>query len=80
MWSNFVSVQEECIYSFFGFNQIQFCQEVRIIVLVGGWQCIKNKIEDCFVMWFYENVVKGCEGFECVLEMSRIVFVEEKVC
>jgi len=77
-WSNFVSVQEECTYSPLGSNQTQFRQEARITALAGGWQRIKNKIEDCLVTRFHENAVKGREGFERVLEMSRIVFAEEK--
>uniref|UniRef100_A0A0B7JHA6 PRELI/MSF1 domain-containing protein n=1 Tax=Bionectria ochroleuca TaxID=29856 RepID=A0A0B7JHA6_BIOOC len=39
---------------------------------------IKNSIEDTLVNRFRENAVKGKEGFERVLEMSRIVFAEEK--
>lgn len=77
-WSNFVSVQEECTYSPLGAHQTQFRQEARITALAGGWQRIKNKIEDCLVTRFHENAVKGREGFERVLEMSRIVFAEEK--
>lgn len=53
-------------------------QEARIIAFCGGWQKIRNKIEESCVERFRENAVKGREGFEMVLEMSRRVFGEEK--
>jgi hypothetical protein len=56
----------------------QFTQTARITALCGGWQRIKNGIEDTLVNRFRENAVKGREGFERVLEMSRIVFAEER--
>ena len=77
-WSNLVSVQEEVVYRPLGRNQTQFDQTARITALCGGWQRIKNKIEDSLVMRFRENAVKGHEGFERVLEMSRVVFAEER--
>lgn len=79
-WSNLVNVQEEVIYKPFGDNgqQTQFVQSARITALCGGWQRIKNKIEDTLVTRFKENALKGKEGFERVLEMSRIVFAEER--
>lgn len=77
-WSNLVSVQEEVVYRPLGDNRTQFAQTARITALCGGWQRIKNKIEDSLVNRFRENAVKGREGFERVLEMSRLVFAEEK--
>lgn len=77
-WSNLVNVQEEVTYMPFGQNQTQFMQSARITALCGGWQRIKNKIEDTLVTRFKENAVKGKEGFERVLEMSRVVFAEER--
>lgn len=77
-WSNLVNVQEEVTYKPFGDNQTQFVQSARITALCGGWQRIKNKIEDTLVTRFKENAVKGKEGFERVLEMSRVVFAEER--
>jgi hypothetical protein len=56
----------------------QFHQEARITALCGGWQRIKNRIEDTLVTRFHENAVKGREGFEAVLAMSRRVFAEER--
>lgn len=79
-WSNLVSVQEEVVYKPHGENgqQTQFLQSARITALCGGWQRIKNNIEDSVVTRFKENAIKGREGFERVLEMSRIVFAEER--
>lgn len=77
-WSNLVNVQEEVTYKPNGAHQTQFVQSARITALCGGWQRIKNSIEDTLVTRFKENAVKGREGFERVLEMSRIVFAEEK--
>ncbi|KAK5992237.1 Altered inheritance rate of mitochondrion protein 30 [Cladobotryum mycophilum] len=77
-WSNLVRVQEEVIYKPLSDHQTQFLQSARVTALCGGWQKIKNKIEDTLVTRFKENAVKGKEGFERVLEMSRIVFAEER--
>ncbi|CAI6089729.1 unnamed protein product [Clonostachys chloroleuca] len=77
-WNNLVSVQEEVVYSPLTDHQTQFIQSARITALCGGWQRIKNSIEDTLVNRFRENAAKGKEGFERVLEMSRIVFAEEK--
>ncbi|EFZ01876.1 hypothetical protein MHUMG1_09118 [Metarhizium humberi] len=77
-WSNLVNVQEEVTYTPLGNHQTQFQQSARVTALCGGWQRIKNSIEDTLVTRFKENAVKGREGFERVLEMSRIVFAEEK--
>ncbi|KAH6873919.1 PRELI-like family-domain-containing protein [Thelonectria olida] len=77
-WSNLVNVQEEVIYKPLGDHQTQFIQTANITALCGGWQRIKNSIEDTLVHRFKENAIKGREGFERVLEMSRKVFAEEK--
>lgn len=77
-FSNLVSVQEEVVYRPMGDNQTEFLQSARITAMCGGWQRIKNSIEDTIVSRFRENAVKGREGFERVLEMSRIVFAEER--
>ena len=77
-FNNLVSVQEEVVYRPTQHNQTQFVQSARITALCGGWQRIKNSIEDTLVTRFRENAVKGREGFERVLEMSRIMFAEEK--
>jgi hypothetical protein len=77
-WSNLVSVQEEVVYRPASSHQTTFLQTARVTALCGGWQRIKNGIEDTLVTRFRENAQKGREGFERVLEMSRIVFAEEK--
>lgn len=79
-WSNLVNVQEEVVYKPAGSDGAgtEFVQSARITALCGGWQRIKNGIEDSLVTRFRENAAKGREGFERVLEMSRIVFAEER--
>lgn len=77
-FSNLVSVQETVVYKPINAKQTQFVQEARITALCGGWQKIKNGIEDTMVTRFKENAVKGKEGFECVLAMSRRAFAEER--
>ncbi|KAH8672941.1 PRELI-like family-domain-containing protein [Ilyonectria robusta] len=77
-YNNLVNIQEEVIYQPLGDHQTQFKQTANITALCGGWQRIKNSIEDSLVHKFKENAVKGREGFERVLEMSRKVFAEEK--
>lgn len=59
-------------------GQTAFDQEARITALCGGWQRIRNKIEEFSVCRFKDNAIKGKEGFEAVLAMSRKVFAEER--
>jgi len=75
---NLVNVQETVVYKPLNANQTQFVQDARITALCGGWQKIKNKIEESLVMRFKENAANGKEGFECVLAMSRRAFAEER--
>jgi len=77
-FSNIVSVQETVIYKPLSDTQTQFVQQAKITALCGGWQKIKNAVEDASVTRFSENARVGKEGFESVLEMSRKVFSEEK--
>lgn len=77
-WSNLLSVQETVIYRPLNDHQTQFDQDAKITALCGGWQRIKNNIEDTLVKRFRENAVKGKEGFEAVLAMSRMAFAEER--
>ncbi|KAJ4157520.1 Phospholipid metabolism protein [Fusarium falciforme] len=65
-------------YKPLGDHQTQFIQTANITALCGGWQRIKNSIEDTLVHRFKENAAKGREGFERVLLMSRKAFAEEK--
>lgn len=79
-WSNLLSVQETVVYqpSESSPNKTKFVQDAKITALCGGWQRIRNAIEDSLVTRFHDNAVKGREGFEAVLAMSRRVFAEEK--
>ncbi|KAK4191491.1 protein UPS2, mitochondrial [Podospora australis] len=77
-WSNLINVQEMVVYRPLNEHQTAFEQSAKITALCGGWQKIKNSIEDTLVKRFRENAVKGKEGFEAVLAMSRRVFAEER--
>jgi hypothetical protein len=77
-WSNILSVHETVIYQPRSATQTQFVQDAKITALCGGWQKLKNAVEEATVARFSENARKGKEGFEAVLEMSRRVFSEEK--
>jgi PRELI-like family protein len=59
-------------------TKTQFTQRAEITALCGGWQKIKNKIEQATVDRFSQNAAKGREGFEMVLKHAREVFREER--
>ena len=77
-FSNIINVQEIVVYQPRSATETQFLQEARITALCGGWQKIKNAVEEASVTRFRENAAKGKEGFNRVLEMSRRAFSEEK--
>jgi uncharacterized protein YcaQ len=80
-WSNVLSVRETVVYqrsSTQPTTTTDFQQEAKITALCGGWQKIKNKVEEASVERFRENAKRGREGFETVLEMSRRVFSEQR--
>jgi hypothetical protein len=83
-WSDILSVQETVIYrdGVLGkggkMGTTIFEQRAKIIALCGGWQRIKNAVEEVSVARFKENAAKGREGFERVLRISREVFREER--
>jgi len=77
-FSNILSVQETVVYQPLSATRTQFVQAAKITALCGGWQRVKNAVEDASVTAFSDNARKGKEGFEAVLEMSRRVFREEK--
>nr|AAW69323.1 MSF1 protein-like protein [Pyricularia grisea] len=77
-WSNLINVQETVVYSPLNDKQTQFVQDAKITALCGGWQKIRNSIEDAIVTRFRENAAKGREGFESVLAMSKRGFAEER--
>lgn len=77
-FSNIISVQETVVYQPLSATRTQFVQNAKITALCGGWQKVKNAVEDATIARFSENARKGKEGFEAVLEMSRRVFSEER--
>ncbi|OCL13875.1 MSF1-domain-containing protein [Glonium stellatum] len=79
--SNLLSVRETVVYQPSASapdSRTMFQQQAKITALCGGWQKIKNSIEQFTVERFQQNAVKGREGFEMVLEMSRKVFAHER--
>jgi len=77
-FQNIISVQETVVYQPLSATRTQFVQQAKVTALCGGWQKVKNAVEDATVTRFGENARKGKEGFEAVLEMSRRVFREER--
>lgn len=78
-WSDLLSVQEKVVYRPSEVSgKTRFEQSAKIIAMCGGWQRIKNKIEEFTVERFKQNAVKGREGFERVLAISRQVFAEQR--
>ena len=80
-WSDLLSVRETVVYRpspSAPNSRTQFQQDAKITALCGGWQKIKNSIEQFTVERFQQNAAKGREGFEMVLEMSRKVFAQER--
>ncbi|KZF22861.1 MSF1-domain-containing protein [Xylona heveae TC161] len=77
-WANLLSVRETVTYQPHTSLQTKFTQDAQITALCGGWQKVKNSIEDFTVERFGQNAKRGREGFEAVLEMSRRVFGEQR--
>lgn len=77
-FSNVISCRETVVYQPLSATKTQFVQSAKIVALCGGWQKVKNAVEEATVTRFAENATKGKQGFESVLEMSRRVFGEEK--
>jgi len=79
-WSELISVQEKVVYtpSLSDKGKTNFEQSAKIIALCGGWQKIKNTIEEFSVERFRQNAARGREGFERVLKISREVFAEQR--
>lgn len=77
-FSNLISVEETVIYQPSTATRTQFRQEARVTAVCGGWQKIKNAVEEATVTQFQKNATTGREGFEAVLEMSRRAFQQEK--
>ncbi|KAJ9642580.1 Phospholipid metabolism protein [Coniosporium apollinis] len=80
-WSDLLSVRETVVYKpspTAPNSRTQFHQHAKITAFCGGWQKIKNSIEQFTVERFQQNAARGREGFEMVLEMSRKVFAQER--
>jgi len=80
-WSDLLSVRETVIYRpspSAPSARTSYEQDAQITALCGGWQKVKNSIEQATVERFSQNAVRGREGFEMVLAMSRKVFAQER--
>ncbi|KAL9097200.1 MAG: hypothetical protein Q9165_000627 [Trypethelium subeluteriae] len=82
-WSDLLSVRETVVYrpsrgSSNSIEKTRFEQHAQITALCGGWQKVRNGIEQFTLERFGQNAKRGKEGFEAVLEMSRKVFGEER--
>jgi hypothetical protein len=82
-WADLLNVRETCTYqpsasSTSSAPSTTFTQRAEITALCGGWQKIKNSIEQFTVERFQQNAAKGKEGFEMVLEKARQVFQEQR--
>lgn len=81
--ADLINVRETCTYqpssdSSVSAPKTQFTQRAEITALCGGWQKIKNSIEQFTVERFQQNAKAGKEGFEMVLERAREVFQEQR--
>jgi hypothetical protein len=81
--ADLLNVRETCTYypaesSTASAPRTTFTQRAEITALCGGWQKIKNSIEQFTVERFQQNAAKGKEGFEMVLERARQVFQEQR--
>lgn len=80
-WSNVLSVRESVVYqpsATDAQSKTNFYQTAKVTAVCGGWQKIKNKVEEASIERFQQNARAGREGFESVLEMSRRVFGEQR--
>jgi hypothetical protein len=77
-WNDLLSVQETVVYTPGKTGRTIFQQQAKITALCGGWQKIKNTIEDFTCERFRQNAARGREGFERVLAISREVFAEQR--
>ncbi|GME34907.1 PRELI/MSF1 domain-containing protein [Neofusicoccum parvum] len=80
-WSDLLEVRETVVYKPSATNpntNTTFEQNAQIVALCGGWQKVRNGIEQFTVERFQQNAARGREGFEMVLEMSRRAFAQER--
>lgn len=78
--SDLINVRETCVYQPVASSpsKTQFTQRAEITALCGGWQKIKNSIEQFTVERFQQNAARGKEGFEMVLERARQVYQQQR--
>lgn len=79
--ADLMTVRETCVYSPSSsapHAKTIFQQRAEITALCGGWQRIKNSIEQFTVERFQQNAQRGKEGFEMVLQRAREVFAEQR--
>jgi hypothetical protein len=80
-WSDLLNVRETCVYQPSSSSpdaKTMFQQRAEITALCGGWQKIRNSIEQFTVERFQQNAARGKEGFEMVLQRAREVFAEQR--
>lgn len=80
-YADLLSVRETVVYSRSPSapnSETLMTQNAKITAFCGGWQKIKNRIEQFTVDRFGENAAKGREGFEMVLQRAREVFAQER--
>lgn len=79
--ADLMAIRETCTYTpnpSSPSDKTCFTQRAEITALCGGWQKIKNSIEQFTVERFQQNAARGREGFEMVLERARQVFQEQR--
>ncbi|KAL6703005.1 Phospholipid metabolism protein [Coniothyrium glycines] len=76
--SDLINVRETCVYQPASTSSTRFTQRAEITALCGGWQKIKNSIEQFTVDRFQQNAARGKEGFEMVLERARQVYQQQR--
>jgi hypothetical protein len=80
-YADLLNVRETCVYrpsSSDPHAKTIFHQRAEITAIVGGWQKIKNSIEQFTVERFQQNALRGKEGFEMVLQRAREVFADQR--
>ncbi|KAI9652662.1 MAG: hypothetical protein M1831_006649 [Alyxoria varia] len=80
-WSDILRVHEVVTYNPSPedpHRKTRFEQHATITSLCGGWDKIRNKIEEFTIDRFEQNAARGRQGFEMVLEQGRKVWDEEK--
>lgn len=80
-WSDLLSVRETVFYEPCKSQpkaRTRFEQYAEIAAVCGGWQRFRGALEQFTMERFQQNAIKGKEGFEAVLQMSRKAFQQER--